>query len=213
MKPRSAGQFRRSPTGQDSAARAKVSAPMPPAATVMASLTSSTIREHADVQVRRALVESIARYAELWSRPNLSETVSTRFSTRLSKSWARTNFETRTITLAATLRGDLSRLDEVLCHELAHIVAHEVSGRREGPHGPTWQGLVRAGGFEPRLRLAHGDDAPRTIVRRPSRFLHRCPVCDFSRVAARPIRSWRCADCVAAGLGGNLVITEKRAPA
>ena len=60
---------------------------------------------------------------------------------------------------------------------------------------------------------ADGHNAPRTIVRRPSRFLHRCPVCDFSRVAARPVRSWRCADCVAAGLGGNLVITEKRAPA
>jgi len=165
------------------------------------------------VQVRRALVELIARYAELWSHPNLSETVSTRFSIRLSKSWARTNLETRTITLAAALQSDLSRLEEVLCHELAHIAAHDSIGRREGPHGLTWKELVRIGGFEPRLRLADGDDAPRTIVRGHSRFLHRCSVCDFSRVAARPIRSWRCADCVAAGLTGDLVITEKRAPA
>lgn len=165
------------------------------------------------MRVRRALDESIARYAELWSRPNLCEMVSMRFSARLSKSWARTNLETRTITLAVTLRGDLARLEEVLCHELAHIVAYDSIGCREGPHGRTWKELVLIGGFEPRLRLAHGDDAPRTIVRRPSRFLHRCPVCDFSRVAARPIRAWRCADCVAAGLGGNLVITEKRAPA
>jgi|SRR5690606_1642370 len=186
---------------------------MASAATVMASLTSSTTRSHADVQVRRALNEAIARYAELWSRPDLSETVSTRFSTRLSKSWARTNLESRTITLAATLQGDLSRLEEVLCHELAHIAAHDSVGRQEGPHGPTWKQLVRIGGFEPRLRLAYGDDAPRVVVRRPSRFLHRCPVCDFSRVAARPVSSWRCADCVMAGLRGDLVITEKRAPA
>lgn len=197
----------------DSALRAKVSAPISTTATVMTSLTSSTISEHSDVQVRRALVEAIARYAELWSRPNLSETVSTRFSTRLSKSWARTNLDTRTITLAITLRSDLACLEEVLCHELAHIAAYDSIGRREGPHGPTWKELVRVGGFEPRLRLADGHNAPRTIVRRRSRFLHRCPVCDFSRFAARPIRSWRCADCVTAGLRGDLVITEKRAPA
>ena len=174
---------------------------------------SPTISKSGDVQLRGALQESIARYAELWALPNLCETVSMRFSARLSKSWARTNLGTRTITLAVTLRSDPARLEEVLCHELAHIVAYDWIGRREGPHGPTWKELVRIGGFEPRLRLAYGDDAPRAIVRRPSRFLHRCPVCDFSRVAARPIRAWRCADCVAAGLGGLLVITEKRAPA
>ncbi len=186
---------------------------MASAATVMGSLTTSTTRDHADVRARRALNESIARYAELWSRPDLGETVSTRFSTRLSKSWARTNLETRTITLATTLRSDLSRLEEVLCHELAHIAAHDSVGHEEGPHGPTWKQLVRIGGFEPRLRLACGDDAPRIVDRRRSRFLHRCPICDFSRVAARPMRSWRCADCVTAGLRGDLVITEKRAPA
>ncbi len=172
---------------------------------------SSTIGKHADVPFRLALDQSISRYAVLWSRPNLGETVSTRFSARLSRSWARTNLSTRTITLASTLRGDLARLEETLCHELAHIVAHDLIGRREGPHGRTWKELVRIGGFEPRLRLAC-DDAPRIIVRRSSRFLHRCPVCDFARVAARPMRSWRCADCVAAGLDGNLVITKKRAP-
>lgn len=178
----------------------------------MTSLTSLPNRKQGDAQLHRALDKAMARYAELWSRPNLSETVSTRFSARLSKSWARTNLETRTITLAVTLRSDLARLEEVLCHELAHIVAHESTGRREGPHGPTWQGLVRIGGFEPCLRLA-GDAAPRIVVPRSSRFLHRCPVCDFTRFAARPVRSWRCADCVAAGLNGNLVITKRRAQA
>lgn len=173
----------------------------------------SPIRKPGDVQLRRALQESIARCAELWSRPTLSETISTRFSARLSKSWARTNLSTRTITLSVALRNDAARLEEVLCHELAHIAAHDSVGRQEGPHGPTWKQLVRIGGFEPRLRLAYGDDAPRIAVRRSSRFLHRCPVCDFSRVAARPIRAWRCADCVAAGLDGNLVIAEERAAA
>lgn len=178
-----------------------------------APLASRPIRNPDDVQVCRALQKSIARYAELWSRPTLCDTISMRFSARLSKSWARTNLSTRTITLSVALRNDAARLEEVLCHELAHIVAHDSVGRQEGPHGPTWKQLVRIGGFEPRVRLVYVDDAPRKVVLRSSRFLHRCPVCDFSRVAARPIWAWRCADCVAAGLDGNLVITEKRAPA
>ena len=174
----------------------------------MASLTNSPMKKISDAQLSRDLEATIARLSELWSRPDLREAVATRFSARLSKSWARTNLDTRTITFADSLRNDPSLLDEVLCHELAHIVAHDAIGRHEGPHGATWQRLVRSGGFAPRLRLTC-DDAPRLVDRSSSRFLHRCPVCDFSRVAARPMRSWRCADCAAAGLSGSLAITQE----
>lgn len=158
------------------------------------------------------LIESVTRLGRLWSRASLADSVSIRFSSRLSKTWARTNLSTNTITLASELRGDCERLNDVLCHELAHVVSHERVGRAEGPHGPTWRRLVLDAGGDPSVRLA---DRNATITKAngtPRRFLHRCPVCDFSRIARRPIPAWRCADCVAAGLSGELIVTEQPRP-
>jgi hypothetical protein len=38
---------------------------------------------------------------------------------------------------------------------------------------------------------------------------HWCPVCQSSRQARRPVKAWRCAACVAAGLDGKLEITRR----
>ena len=38
---------------------------------------------------------------------------------------------------------------------------------------------------------------------------HWCPVCQSSRQARRPVKAWRCAACVAAGLDGRLEITRR----
>lgn len=158
------------------------------------------------------LIESVVHLGRLWSRPSLAETVSIRFSSRLSKTWARTNLSTNTVTLASELSGDRERLNDVLCHELAHVVSHERVGRAEGPHGPTWRRLVLDAGGDPSVRLADRNAATTKATGVPRRFLHRCPVCDFSRIARRPISAWRCADCVAAGLSGELIVTEQQRP-
>lgn len=154
----------------------------------------------------------IERYARLWNFPELEEVVSLRFSARLKKTWARINLSTNTITLASELRGDRERLNDVLCHELAHVVSHERVGRAEGPHGPTWRRLVLDAGGDPSVRLADRNATTTKANGVPRRFLHRCPVCDFSRIARRPIPAWRCADCVAAGLSGELIVTEQARP-
>lgn len=154
----------------------------------------------------------IERYARLWKCPELEEVVSLRFSARLKKTWARTNLSTNTITLASELKVDRDRLDNVLCHELAHVVSHERVGRAEGPHGPTWRRLVLDAGGDPSVRLADRHATTTNANGVPRRFLHRCPVCDFSRIARRPIPGWRCADCVAAGLSGELIVTEQQRP-
>lgn len=152
----------------------------------------------------------IERYARLWNFPELEEVVSLRFSARLKKSWARTNLSTNAITLASELRGDRERLNDVLCHELAHVVSHERVGRTEGPHGPTWRRLVLDAGGDPSVRLADSRATSTKAASATRRFLHRCPVCDFSRTARKPTPSWRCADCVAAGLSGELFVTEQQ---
>jgi predicted SprT family Zn-dependent metalloprotease len=38
-------------------------------------------------------------------------------------------------------------LEEVLCHELAHVAVYRLHGRSVRPHGPEWKRLVRQVGF------------------------------------------------------------------
>ena len=108
--------------------------------------------------------------------------------------------------------GRLSRLREVLCHELAHLAVHRLHGDRARPHGPEWRGLMAAAGFAPaasaRTCTVRRRMNTRTRTNRHSRFEHRCPVCQMVRSARRPVRSWRCASCVAAGLTGVLMVTR-----
>jgi ribosomal protein L37AE/L43A len=41
-------------------------------------------------------------------------------------------------------------------------------------------------------------------------YEHRCPVCQTSRSARRPVGRWRCAACAEAGLDGRMVIIKRK---
>ena len=140
--------------------------------------------------------------------PDLAASVSVRFSSRLTRSLGRADAATGRIALAAFLAEDPALLDAALCHELAHLAAFRLVGTAERPHGPTWQRLVRQAGHVPTLRLSisQGDVGSR-LATVAVRFVHSCPVCHFTRTAARRMPAWRCADCAAAGLDGRLEIT------
>lgn len=176
-------------------------------------MTERTTTRHS-LLAQALLTETIDRFGLLWSYPAPSRTVSTRFSARLTKVWARVNLDRRTITLASSLKEDRARLEQVLCHELAHIVAYVFVGRSEGPHGPTWRRLVQEAGHAAVVRLpdtAQVKVGLRNGASNPVRwFLHHCPVCDFSRTARKQMKEWRCADCVSAGLDGRLIVTAHR---
>jgi predicted SprT family Zn-dependent metalloprotease len=156
----------------------------------------------------RNLDHRIGELARLWSMPDLAASVSVRFSSRLTRSLGRADAATGRIALAALLAEDPALLDAALCHELAHLAAFRLVGTSEPPHGPTWQRLVRQAGHIPTLRLpiSQGDAGSR-LATEAARFVHSCPVCQFTRIAARRMASWRCADCAAAGLDGRLEIT------
>lgn len=155
----------------------------------------------------------IAQWALLWKAPGLETRVSVSFSRRLRRSLGRCVPARGVVRLnMRLLRSRPELLDEVLCHEVAHVAAYELHGRRTRPHGREWAALMRAAGFEPRVRTLWRHDVVAAAARRPRRGLryeHRCPVCQTGRLARRPVRQWRCAACVRAGLDGRLVITKR----
>lgn len=165
------------------------------------------------------LYEIAHELGELWSVPDLPTSATLEFSDRMSTSLGRCMPKRRVVRLHAGLQGESDDLvREVLSHELAHLVVYLRFGRRAKPHGSEWQHLVSLAGFEPRRRAARvfpGRD------RRPARqpdglergattrhFEHRCPVCQSVRVARTSTQRWRCAECVADGLDGKLIITS-----
>jgi hypothetical protein len=141
--------------------------------------------------------------------PDLAAGVSVRFSSRLKRTLGRADGSTGRVVLAGFLMDDPVLCDMALCHELAHLAAFRLVGSSEAPHGPTWKRLVRDAGHEPSLRVAiDSRELPNPAPKPVQRFRHYCPVCHFSRIAARRMPAWRCADCVAAGLDGRLEITS-----
>ena len=117
---------------------------------------------------------------------------------------------TGAVRLNARVLGDNSELlEEVLCHELAHIATFQLHGPKVRPHGSEWAALIRAAGFEPRVRTRLSRDIEVTAITDQAFYEHRCPVCHTTRLARRPVRAWRCAECFAAGLEGKLVIERR----
>jgi predicted SprT family Zn-dependent metalloprotease len=160
-----------------------------------------------------AFEKRIAELADLWSMPELATSAAVRFSPRLKRSLGRADTASGRIALAAFLADQPALCDVALCHELAHLAAFRLTGGSERPHGPTWQRLVREAGHEPTLRLpVDTGSAARAEPGQAQHFTHYCPVCHFVRTAARRMPAWRCADCVAAGLDGQLEIVPKGKP-
>jgi SprT protein len=100
-------------------------------------------------------------------------------------------------------------LEEVVCHEAAHIAAEIKAGKRVRPHGPEWKALVRQCGYEPKRGIRVPGYEPIKQTPPSSVYEHRCPVCHTVRRSSHPQPRWKCADCSEAGLSGDLVITSR----
>ncbi len=162
-------------------------------------------------QLRRQL----APWAKTWELPGFEQRLEISFSSRLRSSLGRCVPRTREIRLAAFLReGPPALLQETLCHEAAHAAVYELHGAGRRPHGAEWRALMRAAGFEPRVRFPANllSSALPQRARSEQLWEHRCPVCRASRVARRRVSAWRCAACRAAGQEGELVVTRLTEP-
>ncbi|MGH9391819.1 MAG: SprT-like domain-containing protein, partial [Vicinamibacteria bacterium] len=148
----------------------------------------------------------------LWAVPGLEAKSRIEWSSRLTRSMGRAFPDRRLIRIASFLStSDEPLLEEILCHEMAHLATRELYGPKARPHGPEWKALVVKAGFEPRTRLPSPNGSAPSSRKRGRRFfyVHRCPVCQISRTARRVVRRWRCAACVASGLEGRLHITRR----
>lgn len=158
-----------------------------------------------------ALRALVSRWGALWEVPDLGERVEIRFSSRFRTSLGRCAPASGEIRLAAfLLEGSRELLREVLCHEAAHLAVHERYRRPKRPHGPEWRALMERAGYPPRARLpAHLlPEAARARARSAVFWEHRCPVCQATRIARRPVRRWRCVTCHEAGRSGALEIRK-----
>lgn len=149
-----------------------------------------------------------------WKLPGLKDRIIVEFSPRMRVSLGRSYPQRGLVRLHPSVETDDALLREVLCHEVAHVAVFELHGTKCQPHGPEWQALVRAAGFEPHVRCKHvGSQAAQKLGGRIAPFFeHRCPVCQAVRHARRRVSRWRCAACVAAGLDGEMCITQIKAP-
>jgi SprT protein len=166
-------------------------------------------------QVREPTVPQarVARLANIWNIPGLQERVSIQFSRRMRRSLGRCIPRRRSVRLNPwVLQRNPELMEEVLCHELAHIAAFELHGAKVRPHGREWRALMRAAGFGPRIRARLSRDVqaePNGQWPAEPLYEHRCPVCQITRLARRRVPQWRCAACASAGLEAKLVITKR----
>ncbi|MBW2278311.1 MAG: SprT-like domain-containing protein, partial [Deltaproteobacteria bacterium] len=89
-------------------------------------------------------------WCRLWGVEALAEEARVELSSRMTHSLGRAYCDRNLVRLAARLeQGPREFLEEVLCHELAHLAAARRSGRRVKPHGAEWKALMRAAGYPP----------------------------------------------------------------
>ena len=145
------------------------------------------------------------RFARIWGNREVCR-LQFRLNPRLSATIARLlpSEGIVEINLSVPSLGILARR-EVFCHEAAHFVVWQRHGRAARPHGPEWAALVKLAGFEPQAARVRCGQRNSGLTRRNT-FRHLCPVCHYSKRAARPMSRWRCPECRAIGLDGKLRI-------
>ncbi len=149
----------------------------------------------------------INKYCSLWHVDEIQDEIQIVFSKRLTRSLGRTQPLQKVIRLNVRLLNDLnSYLEEVICHELAHVAATHISGPSIKPHGKEWQKLVCQTKYEPTIKLMVKDS--RLTSKPRKRFKHSCLVCHSERIARTKMTRWRCKTCVENGLSGQLKIEE-----
>ncbi len=118
-------------------------------------------------RARRRVAAVLARLQTTYDEPRVA-TIRIRTSRRFSASLARAYVDRAEVALAEPVL-DSVHLEEIVVHEVAHIVCAWRHGRTR-PHGRQWRALMAEAGEVPRARLQPRDvRLPRRRRRRPRR--------------------------------------------
>lgn len=119
------------------------------------------------------LLAASASWCELWELSGLLERVTIKTSGRMTSSLGRACHSRMEIKLHRKLFHASARdlLHEVMCHELAHLVAYELHGQAIRPHGQQWKKLMVAAGYSPRVTIRR-ETLP-DCMRQPTRIRRR----------------------------------------
>ena len=156
------------------------------------------------------LSAAVASWTRVWRVPGLPAHVSFSRNPRLKTTIARWLEDLQCIELGPRFFALRSRQEEILCHEVAHAAALQLHGQGIAPHGPEWRALVEAAGFAPgsTLTTRRGGLRQTRPIPKPL-YEHRCLVCHAVRYAKRAMANWRCVECVALNLPGQLQIVRR----
>lgn len=143
----------------------------------------------------------------LWGAEKLIESIHFEWSLKLRRSLGIAYPERNLVRLSTRLKESqyAPLLQEVVCHEVAHVVIFHLHGNHVSVHGEEWRELVRIAGFEPRKDYRI-DSLQKSQVDDGITYDHRCLICHTNRRAKRPQPQWRCVACMNAKLDGKLVI-------
>ena len=154
------------------------------------------------------------RWSRIWGVPKLGHCSNIEWSSRMTKSLGVCYPRKGTVRLAAYLQtAKRALVEEVLCHEMAHLAARELHGDGIRPHGREWKRLMEAAGYAPTTRLVvpAGLQPSPLKKKRRRRFLYIqfCSICERIRITHRSMRRSRCRACVDAGLDGVVTVIRK----
>ena len=175
---------------------------------------SSLVSKQTNRDLIAELVLSSVRWTRIWGVPDLSHRSSIEWSRRMTRNLGVCYPRRATVRLAAYLqKAERPFVEEVLCHEMAHLAARELHGDRIRPHGREWKRLMEAVGYAPRTRLAVPAGLRPPPKRRKRRsyalYFHRCKVCQLVRATRGPIARGGCRGCALAGRKGVLTLIRK----
>jgi len=167
----------------------------------------------------RRLEGILRRLGALWEAPALAH-IPVVLNPRLSQTLGRLVGRSWRIELGPRALVSSKSLREVVTHEGAHAALALKAGPTRAPHGAEWRELMAVVGYpqataanwrchSPSGQSPRQKQPPRPKTQPATAYDHWCPVCQSSRQARRPVKAWRCAACVAAGLDGKLEITRR----
>ena len=166
-----------------------------------------------NTQYSNLITNLLENWGKLWDVPDLTKSLSVVFSPRLRRSLGRCRPSNNVIRLNPVLKNTVNAhlLPEVLCHEAAHIAAFMKFGDTIKPHGPEWQQLIEAGGFQPRASLPEQlvEGLPKSQKRTKYCYEHKCTDCGAIFITSPPNQRWRCQTCLSNGLEGLLVVMRR----